>query len=177
MKSNILLTGFMGAGKSSTARVLAHETGLFAIDTDDLIESYINCSISSLFATQGEAAFRQLEQHVANWIEASVQHTIISTGGGFFMVNNLLRLGLVIFLHCDFDVIHQRLLSHPAPHQQFAKRPLFQDIDEARKRFDTRLPRYREHAHHEINTSGKKAKEVLHEIKVLAEKNGVFSSI
>ena len=81
----------MGAGKSSTARVLAHETGLFAIDTDDLIESYINCSISSLFATQGEAAFRQLEQHVANWIEASVQHTIISTGGGFFMVNNLLN--------------------------------------------------------------------------------------
>ena len=153
----------MGAGKSSTARVLAHETGLFAIDTDDLIESYINCSISSLFAT--------------NWIEAIVQHTIISAGGGFFMVNILLRLGLVIFLHCDFDVIHQRLLSHPAPHQQFAKRPLFQDIDEARKRFDTRLPRYREHAHHEINTSGKKAKEVLHEIKVLAEKNGVFASI
>ena len=49
MKQNILITGFMGAGKSSVARALAELTGLFAVDTDDLIESLLHCSIKNYF--------------------------------------------------------------------------------------------------------------------------------
>ena len=42
MKANIVLIGFMGVGKGRTARTLAEKTGMFAVDCDDLIESFAN---------------------------------------------------------------------------------------------------------------------------------------
>lgn len=149
MKQNILLTGFMGAGKSSTARALAELTGLFAVDTDDLIESLWHCSIKSLFASRGEAFFRAQEQRLANWIFSSLDHTIIATGGGFHLVNNLMDLGQVCFLDADFEVIccHLGVGTHSS---QTATRPLFQNPEAARKRYEERLPQYRQRAHHLI---------------------------
>ena len=85
---NIVLIGFMGVGKGRTARALATATDRFAIDTDDLIESFLKTRIRTFFAHQGEPAFRRVEQQVADWLELRVSGTVISTGGGFFMVNN-----------------------------------------------------------------------------------------
>ena len=164
MKNNILITGFMGVGKSRTARALAAATGLFTVDTDDLIESIIHTSISTFFKTHGEPAFRALELQVANWLETSVDHTIVSTGGGFFMVPNLLNLGQVFFLDADFDAIYQRLRSQPGG-QQIAKRPLFQNLDEARKRYQDRLPIYRRNAHHIIKVKGRESSVVALEVR------------
>ena len=81
---NILLVGFMGVGKGRTARALAAETGMFAVDTDDLIESFVKQKIRTLFAQRGELTFRKFEQRTGLWLENQVQGTIISTGGGFF---------------------------------------------------------------------------------------------
>lgn len=164
MKNNVLITGFMGVGKSRTARALAAATGLFAVDTDDLIESLAHCSVSAIFAKQGEAAFRCLEQDVADWLASSVDKTIVSTGGGFFMVRNLMDLGHVFYLHADFDAIHQRLLAQPGG-QHIAKRPLFQDLDQARKRYHDRLPHYRQKAHHIIETKGRESSAIALHIK------------
>lgn len=149
MKQNILLTGFMGAGKSSTARALADLTGLFAVDTDDLIESLLHCSIKTLFSNQGEVAFRAQEQRLANWIHSSLDHTIISTGGGFHQVSNLMDLGQVCFLDASFDVIC-RHLGVGSNSSQTATRPLFQNPESAKKRYEERLPLYRQKAHHLI---------------------------
>lgn len=164
MKNNIIITGFMGVGKSRTARALAAATGLFAVDTDDLIESLAHMSISAFFKAHGEPAFRKLEQDVANWLERSVDRTIVSTGGGFCMVPNLLSLGQVFFLDADFDAIYQRLCSQPGG-QQIAKRPLFQDPEEARKRYHDRLPLYRSKAHHIIKVKGRESSVVALEIR------------
>ena len=113
MADNIILIGFMGVGKGRTARVLADQTGRFTVDTDDLIESMVNIKIRNIFADQGETKFRRLEQNSADWLEYHVSGTVVSTGGGFFKVRNLNRLGKVIYLHSTVEDIYHSICNHP----------------------------------------------------------------
>ncbi len=76
-KNNIILIGFMGVGKGTVARAMVKESSLYAIDTDDLIESMENRAIKKIFAVDGEAYFRNLEKKTALWLESSVDNTII----------------------------------------------------------------------------------------------------
>ncbi|HIP27752.1 MAG TPA: shikimate kinase, partial [Sulfurovum sp.] len=82
MKKNIILIGFMGVGKGTTARAFAKKYGTYNIDTDDLIESKENKEIKKIFAKHGETHFREHEQATADWIEKCVTGTFISCGGG-----------------------------------------------------------------------------------------------
>ena len=109
MKRNIILIGFMGVGKGTTARAYSKKYGSFNIDTDDLIESKENKSVKQIFNKHGESYFRSLEQDCANWIENSVDNSFISCGGGFYKVNNLKKLGTVILLEASYDWIYSRL--------------------------------------------------------------------
>ena len=168
-KHNILLTGFMGAGKSRVARELSRLTGLFAVDTDDLVESLAQRRIAEIFAQQGEAAFRAMEQQTADWLRASVDHTLVATGGGFFQVRGFMDLGRVFFLEASFDTILARLGSDSGDGR--AARPLFQDVEAARRRFAERLPLYLEKAHHIVNTEGRSCVEVAREIAALLERD------
>lgn len=139
---NIVLIGFMGVGKGSVAREIVKRTSLVALDTDDLIESLENRSVKQIFATEGEAYFRALERKVARWLKKNVQETIISTGGGFFKVPALRKIGTVVLLNAPFDVIYNRILAHPDAEKKLRKRPLFQDIEKARALYDERLEHY-----------------------------------
>jgi len=170
---NIILIGFMGVGKGRTARALAAGTGRFAIDTDDLIESFLKTKIRTFFAEHGEPAFRQVEQQAANWVEQQVQGTIISSGGGFFMVDNLPRLGRIVYLHSSLKGILATLKQHPDADRKIKKRPLLQDKAKAKELFATRLPLYRQAAEVEINVEGRKTSEVAAEIKDWLTKEGV----
>ena len=89
MKNNIVLIGFMGVGKGSVAREIVRQSGMVAIDTDDIIESMENRRIKKIFAQEGEPYFRDLERKVAKWLQTSVSNTLISTGGGFYKVPNI----------------------------------------------------------------------------------------
>lgn len=172
MSDNIVLIGFMAVGKGRTARALAGATGRFAIDTDDLIESSLKMSIRDFFVSQGEPAFRQVEQQVANWLERQVHGTIISTGGGFFQVNNLRQLGTIIYLHSSLEGILKTINSHPNASRKIKKRPLLQDMEKARALFRARLPLYREAATHEINAEGRKTSDIVMEIQELLHTQG-----
>lgn len=86
---NIVLIGFMGVGKGSIAREVLKHSDYIAIDTDDLIESMSNKKIKNIFKHEGEAYFRKLEKNISLWLENSVQNTLVSTGGGFYKVENL----------------------------------------------------------------------------------------
>lgn len=167
MANNILLVGFMGVGKGRTARALAAATGCFALDTDDLIESFLKMKIKTVFAEQGEAAFRKVEQQVALWLERSVKETIISTGGGFFMVNNLHEVGKVVYLHSSLQGILTRMKNHPNAEKKIKKRPLLKDMDKAEVLYKTRLPLYRQAADYEVDVEGRETVEVAKEIKGL----------
>ncbi len=164
MADNILLIGFMGVGKGRTARALAEQTGRFTVDTDDLIESMTKMKIRQIFAEQGEAHFRQLEQRAADWLEHHVSGTVVSAGGGFFMVKNMQRLGKVVFLHSPLEAILAALRRQPDAEAKMKKRPLLQDLDQAERLFTERLPLYRRVADMEIAVQGRENADIAAEI-------------
>jgi len=164
MKKNIVLIGFMGVGKGRTARMLAEKTGRFAVDCDDLIESFSNSKVKKIFAKSGEPRFRELEREVALWLEKNVRKTIISTGGGFLQVPNLSKIGKVVYLHSDFDKIVEGIVEHPNAKKKIKKRPLLKDLEKARILFESRLPLYRKVANCEIEVTGKSIEEIVMEI-------------
>jgi shikimate kinase len=61
---NIILTGFMGTGKTSVGRILAGRSGRSFVDTDELIVEKTGLLIAEIFSQEGEAAFRKLEASV-----------------------------------------------------------------------------------------------------------------
>ena len=166
---NIVLIGFMGVGKGSVAREIVKQSKYIAVDTDDLIESMENRRVKKIFAKEGEAYFRNLEQKIAKWLEHSVHDTLISTGGGFFKVPDLNKIGKVILLHAEFDTIYNRILSHPMAKVKLKKRPLFQDPEKARALYEERESQYKEVADVIVDVTGKSvekiAKEILQKVK------------
>lgn len=165
MKNNIILIGFMGVGKGSVAREIVRQSKMVAIDTDDIIESMENRSIKKIFAKEGEPYFRELERRVAQWLQVSVDDTLISTGGGFYKVPQLKEIGTVVLLDAPFKTIYQRIIDHPNAVKKLKKRPLFQEIEKAQALYDEREPQYKAVADLVIDVSGKDyetiAKEVL----------------
>lgn len=161
---NILFIGFMGVGKGTIARELAMRTALFAVDTDDLIESFSNRKIRTIFKEEGELYFRNLEKRVAIWLEHHVANSIISTGGGFVAVNNLNSIGTVVFLQLDFETILAKMMNHAKVNKKIKKRPLFQDLVKIRELFATRQPLYLAKADIIINLGGKSTLEAVDEL-------------
>lgn len=80
MKKNIVLTGFMACGKSTVGRLLAKKLGRRFIDTDALIVKQQGKSVADIFAAEGEALFRKLEQQTAVEL-AREEELVIATGG------------------------------------------------------------------------------------------------
>jgi len=164
MKNNIILIGFMGVGKGTTARAFSKKYGTYIIDTDDLIESKNNKEIKKIFKKFGESYFRQEEQNTANWIEKCVDNSFISCGGGFYKVDNLKKLGKIVLLDASFEWIYNRLKSAKNSKSKLAKRPLFQDISKAKELYDSRVKEYRRLADVIIDVERLSVDEQLEEI-------------
>ena len=79
-KPNIILTGFMGTGKTTVGKRLAQQMDYAFVDTDELIEARQGCRIAEIFRERGETAFRALEAGVARELAAR-QGLVIATGG------------------------------------------------------------------------------------------------
>src|SRR5438552_19162893 len=80
-KDNVVLVGFMGAGKSVCGRLLARRLGRCFVETDEMITAREGRSISEIFAGPGEARFRQLEAATLDAL-ALKSREVIATGGG-----------------------------------------------------------------------------------------------
>jgi shikimate kinase len=142
IKENIILIGFMGVGKGTIARALVKKSDYFAIDTDDLIESLENKKIKKIFKENGESYFRALEKKCALWCENNVTNSIISTGGGFYKQENLKQIGKVIYLQSTFDRILEGIYNAPNSKKKLKKRPLLQNLDEAKIIYNQRIKEY-----------------------------------
>jgi shikimate kinase len=171
MTKNIILIGFMGVGKGTIARAYAKKYGVFNIDTDDLIESKVNKEVKKIFDKMGEVHFRALEQETANWIESSVNGTLISCGGGFYKVDNLKSLGTVVLLDASFEWIHKRLKNAKNAKEKLAKRPLFNKEKEAKKLYNERAKLYREVADVIINVESLSINEIVEMIDTETKKS------
>ncbi|MBI4588339.1 MAG: shikimate kinase [Candidatus Rokubacteria bacterium] len=110
---NIVLIGFMGAGKSSVGRLLAKRLGRCFVETDDLIVAKEGRSIPEIFATGGEARFRELEADLLELLRLK-RGEVIATGGGFpcreGRMETLKALGTVIWLAGEFEALYERAL-------------------------------------------------------------------
>jgi shikimate kinase len=120
-KENIVLTGFMGTGKTTVGKLLAEQLGYEFVDTDDLIETRQGRSIPQIFAELGESAFRQMERDLAEEL-ARRGGLVIATGGRLMLdpVNAaaLERQGRVFCLVATPQEILARLAAdteHPRP--------------------------------------------------------------
>lgn len=163
-KSNIILIGFMGVGKGTVARALVKSSSYFAIDTDDLIESIESSSVKKIFKCKGEAYFRSLEKRCALWLEKNVENTIISTGGGFFRQENIHNIGKVIYLESSFEGILNRINSSPNAKAKLKKRPLLQDLNEAKKLYDQRIEDYKKVSNVTVNVENRAMEEIIKDI-------------
>jgi len=81
MFKNIILTGFMGVGKTSVGTRLAKDLGYVFIDTDELIEADQKITITEIFSNFGEPYFRDVETRVIRQILEN-EGQVIATGGG-----------------------------------------------------------------------------------------------
>ncbi|GIX21945.1 MAG: hypothetical protein KatS3mg121_0728 [Gammaproteobacteria bacterium] len=121
--ANIILTGFMGTGKSSTGQVLAAKLGYAFVDSDALIEAREGRRVADIFAERGEAAFRALERAVAAELAAG-RRQVVATGGRMMLDPENARLlgesGHVFCLTAELDTLLERL-DRPGVR---AKRPL-----------------------------------------------------
>jgi|GEM_PF-79743 len=122
-QKNIVLTGFMGTGKTTVGKLLAAELGYQFVDTDELIEARLDRTIPQIFAELGEAAFRQTEAEIAVEV-AQKSGVIVSTGGGLMLnPQNAVALGdtgHVFCLAATAEEIVARVLADEAG----AERPL-----------------------------------------------------
>jgi len=164
----IVLTGFMGAGKTSVGRVLAERVGWQFLDLDDHLEARAGNSIASLFETHGEPHFRRMESSaLANALARP--NTVLALGGGTpeQLTNRLLLEQtpgtLVVFLDAPFETLFDRCML-----QSFASpdhiRPVLASPVEAESRFRTRQPHYRRLARITIATADLSPAEVAEQV-------------
>ena len=111
-RRNIVLAGFMGAGKSSAGRRVAEALGMTFADMDDCIVAHAGKPISRIFAEDGEPAFRAIERAVVVDLSARTG-LVIATGGGVVLDPDNLRdfsaTGVVICLSATPETILERL--------------------------------------------------------------------
>lgn len=110
-RRNIVLTGFMGTGKTTVGRALARRTGFEFVDTDAMIEAE-HGPIRQIFAEHGEGQFRQLERDVAASL-AERDGLVVSTGGRMLVdAVNAAALGAtgdIVCLTATVDTIVSRV--------------------------------------------------------------------
>ena len=80
----MILTGFMGTGKTTVGRILAEALGYEFVDTDAVIEGR-HGPIPSIFFDEGEAAFRDIERRLA--VELARRHSLVIATGGRMMLD------------------------------------------------------------------------------------------
>lgn len=131
--TTIVLTGFMGTGKSTVGRELARRLGKLFIDVDERIERKVNLKVGEIFARYGESFFRQLERE--ELARALTEEAVVATGGGAIVdPENLARMraaGPVVCLTASVEAILERTKSD-------SSRPLLQNVDR-RQRVETLL--------------------------------------
>jgi len=109
---NLVLIGFMGAGKSTVGRELERLGGFRLIDLDSVIVQLAGRSIPEIFATEGEARFRDYETSALGSLVGS-HRAVIATGGGIIGREEnwkvMRRLGPIVYLRAAWITLRRRL--------------------------------------------------------------------
>ena len=144
----IVLTGFMGAGKSTVGRLLASRLDWPFVDSDDAIESASGLTIAEIFTQRGEPWFRELEHQTIRQLVES-ERLVLALGGGAIEDQRTRDLLLnttgtrLIHLEASLQTGLSRCEGTDSIRPVLANRPLLES------RYELRLPLYRQ-AHHSV---------------------------
>lgn len=165
---NIILTGFMGSGKTSVGKLLASRAGHRFVDIDALIVERENRTINDIFTQEGEAYFRKVETEL---LEKALMgnNLVVSTGGGAVISERNRELmkgaGIVVNLTASAEDILERLSGEN-------ERPLLREgkgLEKIRQMLNER-ERYYADADIRIDTTGKNVEDVVREILAIIER-------
>ena len=163
MKENIYLIGFMGTGKTTVSHSLAKRLDYEEIDTDARISSQQEKSITEIFKTLGEQAFRDMETMLLQELQTAVRN-IISCGGGMAMRERNTALmkknGIIVLLTAEPETILSRIRGDHG-------RPVLNgnmNVEYIRTLLEQRNPYYQAAGDVVIATDGRTAEEIAEEI-------------
>ncbi len=151
----VVLTGFMGSGKTTVGRALAAHLGWRFADLDESIQELLGRSVPQIFAEQGEAAFRGAELDALRELLAG-SRVVIALGGGAPEAPGLRALlagapeTAVIYLQGNFDALYERCTRQALDPTAIA-RPLLRSREEAEARFERRRDFYDSVATHTVS--------------------------
>ena len=169
----MFFVGFMGAGKTSVSRKLARTCGLAAVDMDTYIERDEGRTVSQIFAEDGEAGFRAIETRVLRRLSEG-NPMLVGCGGGVVTTPEnreiLKEGGCVVFLRVTAREAKGRI-------SDLSTRPLFNQLDDAERRNQERLPLYLEVADIEVDTAGKNVGAIAREVKRELRRRGVLREV
>lgn len=138
-RRNLVLIGFMGSGKTSVGLRLSYRLRTPVEDTDKLIERREQCSVSQIFAREGEAYFRRLETELLADLVKKGRRAIYSVGGGTPVLPQnrelLRRLGKVVLLRIRPETVYERLKGDTTRPLLQCQDPLYriQELMESRR--------------------------------------------
>lgn len=161
---NVILVGFMGSGKTTVGKRLAHALGWTFVDSDHAIEAHEGMAVRDIFQSEGEAYFRQAETETLRRLLSS-ENQVIATGGGAVLKEEnrklMLEGGLVVALKASEATVVKRVRGDES-------RPLLQgDVEErVRSLMLARKTAY-DFAPVQIDTDGRSVEEI---VKLIAEK-------
>ena len=167
LRKLVCLTGFMGSGKSTAARLLSSQLGWTTIDLDKRITDATGLTIPEIFSRMGEPEFRRIEheqlRRVVGESHEAQQPRIVSLGGG--TISQPLNLALLrdsgaalIWLQCSIEELLVRCAT-------VTDRPLFRDEASFRRLYQERLPAY-ESSDYRVD-SGSEPSKVVEQILAL----------
>lgn len=165
-EKNLVLTGFMGSGKTSVGVKLSYRLKIPVDDTDKLIERREGRKISDIFAQSGEAYFREKETELLHELAEKQQGPRIYSVGGGTPVNPvnkklLKQLGMVVWLRIRPETVYQRLKDDTA-------RPLLQcenPLERIRDLLETRREAYASCADIIVDVDDMEMEEILGRIE------------
>jgi len=162
-RGNIVLVGFMGAGKTVCGRLLARRLGRCFVETDDMIVAGEGRSIPEIFRREGEERFRELEGDALELLRLK-SGDVIATGGGFpcreGRMDALRAVGTVVWLRGDLSELHARA-TRSGDRPMLAGRSS-SEIEELYRRREA----YYRQAHVTVDTSGLGPDEVVARVMV-----------
>ncbi|MHC4884800.1 MAG: shikimate kinase [Planctomycetota bacterium] len=114
MKTNLILIGMPGSGKSTIGVLLAKEAGLSFVDTDLVIQAEEGRCLQTIVDTDGYLALRAIEERVL--LSLDLQEYVIATGGSVVYsdvaMQHLKRLGTAIFLQASIETLESRITNY-----------------------------------------------------------------
>ncbi len=149
VKSNIVLIGMPGAGKSTIGVVLAKLRGMRFIDTDLVIQEKTGQLLSETIEQRGIDSFISLENEIVSQIDVS--RAIIATGGsvayGLEAMRHLAENGTIVFIDCGFAELSRRLGSLER------RGVVLREGQDLRALYEERVPLYRQYAQYSVDVT------------------------